>query len=133
VIGNNPLPLSTFEMQQRRDVGVMSSLVNHGTITADNVVTDLTISTGTWHFLSFPYDVKISDIATVNDWVISRYDGAARAKGTLAILGKRYLTIAFFMQERDISGIAKAETLLFLPWTMKTRTLSLPMIPVIYS
>lgn len=80
VIGNNPLPLSTFEMQQRRDVGAMSSLVNHGTITADNVVTELTISTGTWHFLSFPYDVKISDIATVNDWVISRYDGAARAK-----------------------------------------------------
>jgi len=79
VIGNSSLPLSTFEMQQRCDVGAMSSLVNYGTITADNVVTELTISTGTWHFLSFPYDVKISDIVTVNDWVISRYDGEARA------------------------------------------------------
>ena len=32
-----------------------------------------------WYFFSFPFDVKVSDIATNCNWVIRRYDGAARA------------------------------------------------------
>ncbi len=80
VRGEGTLPLSSFKMQQTRDANTMTSLVNYGTLTADNVVTDLNISTNTWHFLTFPYDVMVSDIATVGNWVISRYDGAARAK-----------------------------------------------------
>ncbi len=80
VRGEGTLPLSSFKMQQTRDANTMTSLVNYGTLTADNVVTNIDISTNTWHFLTFPYDVKVSDIATVGNWVISRYDGAARAK-----------------------------------------------------
>ena len=80
VRGEGTLPLSSFKMQQTRDANTMTSLVNYGTLTADNVVTNIDISTNTWHFLTFPYDVKISDIVTEGNWVISRYDGAARAK-----------------------------------------------------
>lgn len=38
---------------------------------------------GEWHFISLPYDVKVSDIIPSNDtyWVIRRYDSAARAAG----------------------------------------------------
>ena len=78
--GEKTLPLSTFKMEQTRDAGTMTSLVNHGTLTADSVVTQVNFSTNTWHYLTFPYDVKISDIATLGDWVIRRYDGASRAR-----------------------------------------------------
>lgn len=33
-----------------------------------------------WHFLSFPFDVKLSDVVTNCDWVVRKYDGEARAK-----------------------------------------------------
>ena len=78
--GEKAMPLSTFKMEQTRDVATMTSLVNHGTLTADSVVTQLSISANNWHYLTFPYDVKISDIATLGDWVIRRYDGASRAR-----------------------------------------------------
>lgn len=40
-------------------------------------------SSGVWHFISLPYDVKVSDIIPSNNtyWVIRRYDSAARAAG----------------------------------------------------
>lgn len=78
--GEKAMPLATFTMEQTRDAGTMTSLVNYGTLTADSVATELTISANTWHYLSFPYDVKIADIATLGDWVIRRYDGASRAR-----------------------------------------------------
>ena len=78
--GEKAMPLSTFKMEQTRDAGTMTSLVNYGTLTADSVVTEVNFSTNTWHYLTFPYDVKISDIATLGDWVIRRYDGASRAR-----------------------------------------------------
>lgn len=41
---------------------------------------------GEWHFLSLPYDVKVSDIEPKEHtyWVIRRYDSAARAAGNLS-------------------------------------------------
>ena len=78
--GEKELPLSTFRMEQTRDAGTMTSLVNYGTLTADSVVTQVTFSANNWHYLTFPYDVKIADIATLGDWVIRRYDGASRAR-----------------------------------------------------
>ena len=33
-----------------------------------------------WYFLTFPFDVKISDITTNCNWVVRKYDGAARAE-----------------------------------------------------
>lgn len=54
---------------------------------ADDVTLGLICSTERWHFISFPFDVKVSDIQ-VEDiqgtedtrWVIRKYSGEARAK-----------------------------------------------------
>lgn len=81
MVGTGNLPLSKYVMEQTRVTNTMTALVNDVTMTADSVITNLTVSTGNWHFLSFPYDVKITDILTQGSWVIRRYDGAARAKG----------------------------------------------------
>ena len=81
VRGDRPLTLSIFEMQQTRDASTMSVLMNKGSMSADSVVTKLSFQTNKWHFLSFPYDVKVSDIVTEGDWVIRYYDGEARAQG----------------------------------------------------
>ena len=59
-----------------------TSLVNNAEITADSVEVKLYQMAMGWSFISFPFDVKVSDIKTVNDnvsWVIRKYDGAARA------------------------------------------------------
>lgn len=50
---------------------------------ADNVATTITFSTGTWHFISFPYDVQMSDITPSEgtDFAIREYDSAGRAAG----------------------------------------------------
>lgn len=81
VKGTMPLTLSTFEMHQSRDVNTMTALVNKGSMSADNVKVKLNFQTDRWHFLSFPYDVKVSDIVTEGDWVIRYYDGELRAQG----------------------------------------------------
>lgn len=79
------MSIGKFEMDQTRSTSTMTSFINmlesDSEMTADSVVTNLEVSKGGWHFLSFPYDVKISDISTMGDWVIRRYDGAARANG----------------------------------------------------
>lgn len=79
------MSIGKFEMDQTRSTKTMTSFINmlesDSEMNADSVVTNLEVSTGGWHFLSFPYDVKISDISTMGDWVIRRYDGAARANG----------------------------------------------------
>lgn len=58
-----------------------SQLLNDVEMTADNVEAKLDISSSRWHFLSFPFDVKISDVTTEADWVVRKYDGQARAEG----------------------------------------------------
>ena len=80
VRGSVPLHLGTLEIDQTRETATMTTLINHGTMTADSVVTRLSVPTGKWHFLSFPYDVKIADITALGNWVVRRYDGEARAK-----------------------------------------------------
>ena len=82
VKGTMPLTLSTFEMEQ--SIGYaspMTALLNKGSMSADNVVIKLNAQVHNWNFLSFPYDVKISDIVADGDWVIRYYDGALRAQG----------------------------------------------------
>ena len=59
-------------------------LLNNTSMSAENVSTELWITDGVWTFLSFPYDVRVSDITPMDsttEWVIRRYDGAARAQG----------------------------------------------------
>ena len=66
------------------------TLINYADkMRADNVTHNLSFysnrnsGSGEWHFISLPYDVKVSDIIPSEDtfWVIRKYDSAARAAG----------------------------------------------------
>ncbi len=63
------------------------TLINYADkMRADNVIHHLSFNdsgSGEWHFVSLPYDVKVSDIVPSDGtyWVIRRYDSAARAAG----------------------------------------------------
>ena len=81
--GTIPLTLSLYEMVQTRSTSTMTSLINKVDLSADSVITRMSISTNTWHYLTFPYDVKVSDIVTDGNWIICYYDGEARAKAEL--------------------------------------------------
>lgn len=66
----------------------MPTLINYADkMRADNVTHNLTFynnsGSGEWHFISLPYDVKVSDIIPSDNtyWVIRRYDSSARAAG----------------------------------------------------
>lgn len=59
-----------------------SALVIRGSMRADHQVYNLMVCNDRWQFISFPFDVKVSDIKPVDpltQWTIRRYDGAARA------------------------------------------------------
>ena len=89
--GKGTLSLDNFNLQHGEDMGggmVYSQLLNDATMTADSVRVAMSLSNynydgnrSQWYFLSFPFDVKISDIATNSDWVVRRYDSKARANG----------------------------------------------------
>lgn len=72
----------------RNSYQYMPTLINYADkMRADNVTHNLTFynynGSGEWHFISLPYDVKVSDIIPSDNtyWVIRRYDSAARAAG----------------------------------------------------
>lgn len=93
VRGEMPLTLATFEMQQTRDTRTMTSLINNGNVSANKIVTNITMSANTWHYLTFPYDVKVSDIISEGgDWIICYYDGEARAQ---ADFGNTWKTVPY--------------------------------------
>lgn len=59
-----------------------NSLIVRGEMRAQNQTYNLLLCNDLWQFISFPFDVNMSDIAPVDpltQWVIRRYDGAARA------------------------------------------------------
>lgn len=61
-----------------------SALVNEAAVRADSISIILDIMTNSWYFLSFPFDVKVADIAPAYDntnFVIRKYSGEARANG----------------------------------------------------
>ena len=90
VRGEMPLTLATFEM---RDTRTMTSLINNGNLSANKIVTNITMSANTWHYLTFPYDVKVSDIISEGgDWIICYYDGEARAQ---ADFGNTWKTVPY--------------------------------------
>lgn len=61
------------------------SLVNNSHLRADNVDILSYPRNDRWNFISFPYNVKISEIAPISEgttnWVVRRYDGEKRAAG----------------------------------------------------
>jgi len=59
-----------------------NSLIVRGQMRAENQTYTLMLGNDTWQFISFPFDVMVSDIQPVDaltQWVIRKYDGAARA------------------------------------------------------
>lgn len=64
-----------------------TSLIVKGEMRAENVTINLWNATERWQFVSFPFDVKVSDIVPVDSttsWVIRGHSGAERAAGNTA-------------------------------------------------
>lgn len=64
-----------------QDGSYFSSMICKDKVTASTVVLNVTLDEGRWNYVTFPFDVKVSDI-TVNSkrpTYIRRYDGGARA------------------------------------------------------
>ena len=61
-----------------------TTLIAQNAITADSVCTHLYMRDGRWNFISFPYDVNVSDIVVPEGvlWVIRKYSGSDRATMT---------------------------------------------------
>ena len=61
--------------------GGWSSLISNNAMNADNVNLHLQVWTNRWNFISFPFDVNVSDIEYPEGtlWVIRKYSGADRA------------------------------------------------------
>ena len=63
-----------------------NSLLVQGSMRADNVTITLMNQNSAWQFISFPFDVRMSDIVPVDPntfWVIREYSGAERASGNM--------------------------------------------------
>lgn len=60
-----------------------TTLVNHGFMRADNVVVKQNLYRDKWHFVSFPFNVKMADIRMPEGtyFAIRKYDGEQRATG----------------------------------------------------
>ena len=58
-----------------------ATFIPNSTVTADNIVLHLSLQTDCWHFLSFPFDVKVKDIEVEDEalWVVRHYSGENRA------------------------------------------------------
>ena len=59
-----------------------NSLIVKGELRAENQTVNLMLYNDRWQFISFPFDVKMTDIVPENNltqWVIRYYDGAERA------------------------------------------------------
>lgn len=93
--GSDTLKLSNFMMQNNGMSGMAGSqLLNEAQMKADSVSVEVYLnsysngdyygsSNNGWYFLSFPFDVKISDVSTNCEWVVRQYDGKARANNKL--------------------------------------------------
>lgn len=63
-----------------------NSLLVEGSMRADNVTITLMNQNSAWQFISFPFDVRMSDIVPVDPntyWVVREYSGAERASGNM--------------------------------------------------
>lgn len=61
-----------------------TSLIVNGEMRAENVVINLMNYQSRWQFISFPFDVKMTDIVPVDSttqWVVREYSGYNRAQG----------------------------------------------------
>ena len=74
-----------YDYWNTTEVNPTCLLVN-GEMRAENVNMRMKLYKSKWQFVSFPFDVKVSDIVPVDpetQWVIREYSGANRAEGLL--------------------------------------------------
>lgn len=81
--------MGQYEMETRREKynynyydARYSSLVTNSQMRADSVKVSMSCYNNQWHFISLPFDVKVSDIVADDNcvqWVIRSYSGANRA------------------------------------------------------
>lgn len=63
-----------------------TSLIVNGEMRAENVSINMSLYRSRWQFVSFPFDVRMSDIVPVDSttqWVVREYDGENRASGKM--------------------------------------------------
>lgn len=74
----------SYQIETGRDQ-CYCSLINNSVLQAENVSITLCPRNSNWTFVSFPFNVKVSDIETTAEgetyWVIRKYDGQKRASG----------------------------------------------------
>lgn len=58
-----------------------TTLIAKNEMSADHIVMNLTVQTNRWNFISFPFDVNVSDIKMPEGtlWVVRKYSGSDRA------------------------------------------------------
>ena len=93
VNGSGALSMSSFSMEwdpynryyYNSEERNYCTLINNSVLRSDEVSVTMWIPDNRWSFVSFPFDVKVSDIETVcegaTNYVIRRYDGEKRAAG----------------------------------------------------
>lgn len=100
VTGSKPLNVETFsaftDLYSDRNYNGRygCELLNDAPLSAQRIRLDLNMSEDWWYFLSFPFDVKVSDITTdpdIEHWIIRSYSGANRA----AMRGEQWLDVPY--------------------------------------
>lgn len=101
-----------------------TSLIVKGEMRAENVTINLWNATNRWQFVSFPFDVKVSDIVPVDSttsWVIRGHSGAERAAGNAAAVwqnlsaddvlqaGKGYIMQCYKPNDKNGNGYYAAQ------------------------
>lgn len=99
-------------------------LIVKGEMRAENVTINLWNATNRWQFVSFPFDVKVSDIVPVDSttsWVIRGHSGAERAAGNAAAVwqnlsaddvlqaGKGYIMQCYKPNDKNGNGYYAAQ------------------------
>lgn len=78
---NGGLIVKGDAVQNAGDIHVSGSgtIIANGNVDASKFHIDIDVTSNYWYFLSFPFDVKLSDIAAPGQFVFRKYDGATRA------------------------------------------------------
>ncbi len=122
--GNTPLPTDRFVMEGRYTTSVFGNLINDcPAMSANTVSVKLEVYNNKWYFLSFPFDLRVSDIRTSNNalFAIRKYDGAARAQNGTGGSWKTMTTDSILKAGIGYIVNANANTTLIFPATSETR------------
>lgn len=124
VSGNTPFPTDRFMMESRYNGNIFGNLINDcPAMSANSVTVKIDVYGNRWYFLSFPFDIRVSDISTTTNALVAirKYDGAARAQNGTG--GSWKTMTADSILNAGIGYIinANATTTLVLPSTTESR------------